>query len=198
MGGQAGGQLPSQHSEHAVSVTPLPQRQLQSLSLTLVQPDAQQPSPPAHAVITVSFTHVAVQAAAVPCSLRVWQPMGGQADGQLPSQVSPASMTPLPQRGAQSLSLVALQPVGQQPSEKAQVACVPSSAQRAVQAAAVPVSLRRAQPLHGHEAGQLDGGSQASPLSTTPLPQRGAQSPSLVASHAGGQQPSRPSCTRSA
>jgi hypothetical protein len=61
---------PSQVSLHATSVTPLPHWQAQSLSFALVHPDAQQPSPLAHVVMTVSFTHAAVHAAAVPCSFR--------------------------------------------------------------------------------------------------------------------------------
>jgi hypothetical protein len=40
------------------------------LSFALVHPDAQQPSPLAHVAMTVSFTHTAVHAAAVPCSFR--------------------------------------------------------------------------------------------------------------------------------
>jgi hypothetical protein len=176
-GGQLAGQLlPSQVSAQAGSVTPLPQRQ--------------QPSPFAQVVITTSFTHSALHWAAVPCRRRVWQPIAGQLVGQLPSHFSPVSTTPLPQRGAQSLSLLALQPVGQQPSAKAHVVCVPSSTQAAVQAAALPASRFLAQPTHGQEVGQLEGGSQVSPLSTAPLPQRATQSPSLVALQPAGQQPS--------
>jgi hypothetical protein len=179
--GQAVGQLPSQVSEQAGSTTPLPQRQAQSLSLTLVQPDGQQPSPFVQAPMTVLFTQAAVQAAADPCSVRSWQPIAGHDDGQLPSHVSPASTAPLPQRGAQSLSLLALQPDGQQPSPFAQAVCAPSSTQAAVQAAADPDRRRRAQPIQGHAVGQLCGGSQVSPLSIMPLPQRGRQSTSCPA-----------------
>jgi hypothetical protein len=115
--GQVVGQFaPSHVSLHAASVTPLPHWQLQSLSLTLVQPEAQQPSPFVHVVMTVSFTHSALHAAAVPCSLRRWQPIDGQLVGQLPSHFSLPSTTPLPQLAAQSLSLLLLHVLGQQPS----------------------------------------------------------------------------------
>jgi hypothetical protein len=40
------------------------------------------------------------------------------------------------------------------------------------------------------EVGQDDGKSQVSPFSTTPLPQVGEQSESLLALHPAGQQPS--------
>jgi hypothetical protein len=41
-----------------------------------------------------------------------------------------------------------------------------------------------------HEVGQEDFGSQVSPFSTTPFPQVGGQSESLLALHPAGQQPS--------
>jgi hypothetical protein len=40
------------------------------------------------------------------------------------------------------------------------------------------------------EVGQEDAGSQVSPFSTTPLPQVGEQSESVLAVHPAGQQPS--------
>ena len=56
-----------------------------------------------------------------------------------------------------------------------------------------------------HDVGQLAGGSQVSPLSTTPFPQTGAQSPSFVELQPAGQHPSpdthpaasQPTCTTS-
>jgi hypothetical protein len=190
-GGQLAGQLgPSHFSLQAGSVVPLPQRQVQSLSLTVVQPEAQHMSPDMQAAMTVSFTHSALHWAALPVRRRVWQPIAGQLVGQLPSHFSPGSTTPLPQRTMQSLSLVLLQAAGQQPSPRAHMLWVPSSTQRALQVAAIPSSLRRPQPIQGQVAGQLDGGSQVSPVSTTPFPQRGMQSLSLPALHADGQQPS--------
>src|SRR5438128_196368 len=125
--------------------------------------------------------------------MRRWQPMLGQPVGQLaPSHFSPASTTPLPHLGAQSLSLVASQVPGQQPSPAAHAVCVPSSTQRAVQEAAEPASFCLVQPSAGQLVGHELGGSQTSPVSTTPLPQAGWQSLSLVALQLGGQQPSPP------
>jgi hypothetical protein len=189
--GQVVGQLaPSQVSLHAASVTPLPHWQAQSLSFAVVHPDGQQLSPLPQVVMTVSLTQAALQVLALPVSFRFWQPMRGQVVGQLPSQLSPGSTMPSPQRGAQSLSLALLQPVGQQPSPFAHAVCTPSSTQLAVHVAAEPSSFFRMQPFHGHVAGQCDGGSQVSPASTAPLPQRGWQSLSTLALHAAGQQPS--------
>src|SRR5438477_545644 len=75
-----------------------------------------------------------------------------QLAGHVPggSQVSPGSMTPLPQLAEQSESVFALQPAGQQPSPAAH---------------AVMPSLQ----LAGHD----EGGSQVSPGSITPLPHDG-------------------------
>jgi hypothetical protein len=191
MAGQVVGQLaPSQLSLQAGSVTPLPHWQAQSLSFAVVHPEAQQLSPFVQAVMTVSFTHTALHAVAVPCRCRVWQPIAGQVAGQLPSQVSPESTIPSPQRGLQSLSLLLLQPAGQQPSPFAQAVWTPSSMQLAVQAAAEPTSFRRMQAFQGQVAGQLEGGSQVSPASIAPLPQWAVQSLSTLALQAAGQQPS--------
>ena len=107
-----------------------------------------------------------------------------------PSHFSLPSRTPLPQRALQSLSLVLLQADGQQPSPLAQAVCMPSSTQRAVQLSALPSSLRRPQPFQGQLRGHIDGGSQVSPASMAPLPQRAVQSLSLVALQPPGQQPS--------
>ncbi len=190
-GGQLVGQLaPSQVSLQAGSVTPLPHWQAQSLSFAVVQPEAQQPSPFVQALMTVSFTHAALQVEALPCSLRVWQPTLGQLVGQLPSQVSPGSTIPSPHRGLQSLSVALVQPVGQQPSPLAQAVWTPSSVQLAVQLAADPTSFRRMQAFQGQVAGQAEGGSQVSPVSTAPLPHLGLQSLSTLALQAAGQQPS--------
>src|SRR5262249_2407676 len=114
-------------------------------------------------------------------------------DGQLDagSQVSPASTTPLPHFAAQSLSLLALQAAGQQPSPGTHAACTPLSTHWAWQV--LPLTTRRSwQPTLGQLAGQLDSGSQVSwqALSTTPLPQTQAQSLSLPLLQPDGQQPS--------
>jgi hypothetical protein len=77
----------------------------QSLSIEKLQPLGQQPSPPIHA-LTSSFTHCALQAADDPSSvLRVHAMPSSQIVGHAPgmpaaimrSQVSPVSITPLPQ-----------------------------------------------------------------------------------------------------
>src|SRR5262245_38474790 len=70
-GGHAVGQLPSQVSPQALSVTPLPQLQRQSLSLAVVQPDAQQASLFVQVAITASSTQSALQVPALPCRRRV-------------------------------------------------------------------------------------------------------------------------------
>jgi hypothetical protein len=110
----------------------------------------------------------------------VWQAEGG-------SQVSPASTTLLPQAGAQSLSLLALQPAGQHESPLAQVVLVPAFTHSAVQAD--PCKVRSWQPTGGQLVGQL-APSHFSPQagSVTPLPHWQLQSLSLVVLHAGGQQ----------
>jgi hypothetical protein len=86
--------------------------------------------------------------------------------------------------------LVAVQPLGQQPSPE-EHAAMTVLLQATLQFWALPVSWSRVQAspssqLVGHE----DGGSQVSRSSTTPLPQFAEQSESVVASHPAGQQPS--------
>jgi hypothetical protein len=101
------------------------------------------------------------------------------------SQVSPVSTTLLPQAGWQSVSLVALQLAGQQASPFAHVVCRLPSTHRASQVPALPARTRSWQPTAGHVVGQLP--SHSSPVSTTPFPQRTAQSPSLVVLQPAGQ-----------
>jgi len=111
-----------------------------------------------------------------------------QVVGQLPSQVSPASTTPLPQLGEQSLSFVESQPAGQQPSPFWQVEMF-WWAQATLQLAALPVIVSMVQAFWSSQVvGQLP--SQVSPGSTTPLPQLAEQSLSLPLLQFGGQQPS--------
>jgi hypothetical protein len=78
----------------------------------------QQESPVAHMVCLPASTHLASQVLADPSSFCSVQPIAGQAVGQVSpgSQVSPASTALFPQLALQSLSLVALQAAGQQPS----------------------------------------------------------------------------------
>src|SRR5262249_21256791 len=109
------------------------------------------------------------------------------------SQCSPASTTPLPHTATQSASLLAVQPCGQQPSLVKEQRVTGTCAHCAVQVCALPTKLSvvHASPsLQLAAVGQDDGGSQVSPVSTTPLPQRGRQSASVLALQAAGQQPS--------
>jgi hypothetical protein len=127
------------------STTEFPHAGVQLLSLLALQVDGQQPSPFLHAVSTVVFTHLAVQAAAVPWSARCWQPTGGQVVGQLaPSQLSlhAGSVTPLPHWQAQSLSFAVVHPEAQQPSPFVQALITTSFTHSAVQAAALPCRRR--------------------------------------------------------
>jgi hypothetical protein len=117
------------------------------------------------------------------------QEEGQEAGG---SQVSPASTTLLPQAGRQLLSLLALQPEGQQPSPWVQVVMLVVP-QIAVQVAALPESESMVQGLpSSQEEGQEPGGSQVSPGSTTLLPHTGEQLESVLALQPEGQQPSPP------
>lgn len=175
------------------SSRPLPQPR-QSLSFAAVQPGAQQPSPFAQLVM-VWCVQLSVQDAALPAvpsmvhaleslQLSIWHMLGG-------SQVSPPSRVPLPQVGEQSLSVLALQPGGQQLSPFSQAVMV-WCAQADVQLAGLPVGVSR---VHATPSLQLIiahalGGSQVSPASTIRLPQLAEQLLSLVALQPPGQQPS--------
>src|SRR5690349_8890352 len=109
------------------------------------------------------------------------------------SQVSPASTTPLPQLAEQLLSLLALQPGGQQPSPLRQVV-IGCRVQAAVQLAALPLSESSVHALPSlHVAAtsrQTATGSQVSPASIVPLLQVTLQSRSLLLLQPGGQHPS--------
>ena len=93
------------------------------MSLLLVQPAGQQPSLAAQAVIAVC-EQATLQLAALPVIVSVVQTSPSlQFCGQLPtgSQVSPLSRTPLPQVREQSVSVLASQAEGQQPSPETQL-----------------------------------------------------------------------------
>jgi hypothetical protein len=169
------GQIPSQTSPD--STTPLPQTGMQLGSLLALHPGAQQPSPPAHAVIGVK-EHPTVQPP--PVSASAVQLMPSLHDvGQFPSQVSPGSVTSLPQIVAQSVSLLALQPTGQHPSPLMQ-RTIGANAQRAVQIAGSPVRVLLVQTFpSSHEVGQSP--SQSSAPSRVPFPQVAEQSSSVSA-----------------
>ena len=98
---------------------------------------------------------------------------------------------PSPQRDEQSPSFIHVQLLGQQPSPERQ-SRISVELQASVQAFADPVaSTRKQAELMGHR-GQLFGGSQVSPGSTTPLPHVVSQSRSSAAVAPFGQQPSPP------
>lgn len=160
----------------------------QSLSTCAVHPAGQHPSPPWHDAIFV-WAHWAEQVAAAPVKVSVVQAtLSLHEVGQFPSQVSAASTIPSPQVEEQSLSFADVHPLGQHPSLFVQ-------AVRAVfvhwkeHVSTVPVNPSVVQALpSSHEVGQLP--SQASPVSTTPLPQVFEQSASLAAEHPSEQQSS--------
>jgi hypothetical protein len=117
--------------------------------------------------------------------------------GQLaPSHFSPASTTPLPQTGVQSLSLSELQapvpPPGQQLSLLMHAVTVPLFWHAAWHVPPL-TSARSWQPMGGHDIGHDESGSHVSPPSTMPLPHKAGQSTSRLAIdvlHPVGQQPS--------
>ncbi len=110
------------------------------------------------------------------------------------SQASPGSTTPLPQRGAQSLSVRLVHPSGQQPSSSRQLLDTLAT-QRALQVLGDPASVNIWQPFEGGQArAQASGLAPKSQLSagdsTMPLPHTGAQSGSTPKWPPGGQQAS--------
>lgn len=149
-----------------------------------MHPAGQHPSPLAHAV-TGALAHVAVQVPPLVSVAEEHVPEGVHVVGHAPvipaaiavSQVSPASTAPLPQRGMQSLSLVALQLEGQQRSPPVQLVIVVDSH------AAVQVPARASETVvhaivegehvvgHAPVAPAAMAVSQVSPTSTRPLPQ---------------------------
>lgn len=93
----------------------------------------------------------------------------------------------------QSLSVAALQPVGQQKSDlEPEQVVIGTCRQAASQWAGSPVSCSFVQgsPSSGQVVGQVVGGSQVSPAPIRPSPQTGWQSESVAALQPGGQQPS--------
>jgi len=109
------GQLPSQVSP--ISMIMFPHDVEQSLSLVELAPAGQHMSLFIGMVIVVE-PQVTSQLLAEPINISTVQgsPSSMHMVGQLPSQVSPISTTPLPQLALQSLSLVELAPIGQHPS----------------------------------------------------------------------------------
>jgi hypothetical protein len=158
----------------------------------LSQPEGQQPSPPAQAVMGVAV-HRAEHVEALPVSASVVHASAssqevGQFEGG--SQVSPGSTTPLPHKAEQSVSVASSQPSGQQPSPPVQ-AVTGSCVHRAEHVAALPVMRSSVQgSVSPQDVGQLEGGSQVSPASIVPLPHVVEQSESVAGLHPAGQQPS--------
>ncbi len=177
-----------------LSTTPLPHFGEQSESVLALHPAGQQPSAETQLVMLV-WVHATLQLALLPVMRSMVQALPslqevGQED--FGSQVSPGSLTPLPQVGEQSESLFALHPAGQQPSPPTQVVMA-EWLQATLQLALLPVILSMVQALpSSQEAGQEDFGSQVSPVSNAPLSHVGEQSESVLALHPAGQQPSPP------
>ena len=188
------GQVPGGSQVSPGSTTELPQLDEQSPSLTASHPAGQQPSPPAQLTME-TFEQATLQFAALPVMVSTVQLFpSSQLTGQLPggSQVSPASTTELPQLALQSSSVVWSQPAGQHPSPSAQLT-MDELVHATLQLAALPVMESTVQLFPSSQlTGQVPGGSQVSPGSTTELPQLAEQSPSLTASQPAGQQPSPP------
>lgn len=163
-------QLPSHVSSPVVA--PSPQRVSQSSSLPAFAPLGQQPSPRLGEV-TGEFSHFTLHCTGVPSGVSVVQ---GSLSSQFimqsaPSQVSLASLTPLPQVGEQSESVVEFAPIGQQSSPAAAtVICVDTHS--ASHVAAPPMSMDA---LHSFCGGQVLGQSPShfSAPSLIPLPQLG-------------------------
>jgi hypothetical protein len=92
----------------------------------------------------------------------------------------------------QSVSVVELQPLGQQPSPE-EHAVMAVLLHTTLQFAELPVSWSWVQASASSQlVGQEVAGSHVSPVSTMPLPQLAEQSKSSAAPHAAGQQPSPP------
>ena len=106
------------------SSTPLPHTTGQSRSVRELAPEGQQPSLVARLAVRAVLEHLTLQVLPVRESLvQAFLSSQSARDGHLPGPVrilmshpSPASMTPLPHTGKQSLSVRELAPGGQQPS----------------------------------------------------------------------------------
>ena len=183
---QLSGQSPSQVSP--ASVILFPQLTEQSSSTVESQPAGQQPSAAAHSVICW-WLHATLQFSLEPVMVSMVQAVPSlQPSAQSPSQVSPVSTAPLPQLAEQSLSVLALQAAGQQPSSSAQ-AVISAKLQATLQFSGEPVFVSVVQALpSSHSVGQSP--SQVSPGSLMSLPQEVEQSSSTLASQPTGQQPS--------
>ena len=173
-----------------VSCRPLPQNAGQSTSTVaavMLHPGGQQPSlvVPEHPFATV--LQRALQRDALPVYVRVSQHTADthcSAVEHVPggSHVSPSSgsTTPSPQP-AQSLSVAALHPAGQQRSRPAVEHVFGVWVHTTLHVAADPVLVSVVQSSWSSHTGHDPGGSQVSPASRTPLPQAGALPPAPAA-----------------
>ena len=158
------------------------------MSLRLLHPEAQHPSPSVQVVISIVVQNASQVVAEPLKESSVHALESSQAVGQFPSQISFVSMTPLPQSGLQSVSLLLLQPLAQHPSPLVQ-AVIPVNTQTASQLEELPFRESDVQLSPSLQvAGQFP--SQVSPTSTILLEQMESQSLSSRLVHPGGQQPS--------
>jgi hypothetical protein len=202
------------HVSGAVT-TPSPQRAMQSVSVPIVAPGGQHPSPAIGVVIGVN-EHVALQVVGMTSASVVQAIVSLHAVGHAPGMpaampVSHASVperTPSPHVAVQSLSVAMVAPAGQQPSPFIGIV-IGVNAHVAVH---VPPFMSESD-VHAimslHAVGHAPGMpaaiavSQVSPASTIPLLHITAQSMSVALVAAGGQQPSPsagiviPPCTHS-
>ncbi len=190
------GHVPSQVS--GGSTTPLPQLGEQSLSFEALQADGQQPSPDVQAVMVLWLHDVEHPDPTSLSSVHATPSL--QVLGHMPapetiamSHVSGDSTTPLPHDAEQSESVVALQADAQQPSPELHDV-IGALLHDTEQPEPTSLSMVHATPssqASGHAPGPLAiPVSQVSGGSTTPLPQLGEQSESVLESQPEGQQPS--------
>jgi hypothetical protein len=176
---QLAGQLLDGSQVSPESTTLLPQVAEQSVSLALLHPVGQQPSPATQVVMALKL-HATLQLLALPVIWsRVHALPSSHAAGQdvAGSQVSPESTAPLPQVAEQSESLPELHAAGQQPSPPVQ-AVMAVALHATLQVWALPVVWSSVQALPSSQtAGQDVAGSQVSPDSTIPLPQVTPEAP---------------------
>jgi hypothetical protein len=196
LAGQAVGHDVTGSQVSPASTTLLPQVAEQSTSrfaAEVLHSGGQHPSMVVPEQGTATVLQRALQVGALPVKVVTCQQAAGMqlaGVGQVlgGSQVSPAflSTTPSPQP-AQSMSVAAVQPTGQQRSMAAVWQVFGVLEQTTLQVAALPVVVSVVQSFWSSQLGQDPGGSQVSPASMRALPQP-AQSTSVAAAQAVGQQ----------
>ncbi|MBC8131492.1 MAG: hypothetical protein H7X95_00815 [Deltaproteobacteria bacterium] len=190
--GQVVGQVDAGSHVSLACTWPSPQEGAQSLSVWPSHPVGQQRSPPPQAVIG-TCEHARVQLSALP---RVKSWVHGSASAQeaeqapgcpavMPrSQVSVSSTMPFPQRGAQSLSLTALQlgPQQRSPFTQEVTGCRVHRTSQSVVAVRFQVAHAAAGGHDGaHDKGTVPVSHDSHGVSTTPFPQVAGQSASMPA-----------------